>query len=223
MSGLDHEAANLSQRVKMGKSVSRIQQQPVREPRGHELEGQKSVAPPPRRFLFQYQTGRSEFGWKGLFLCFYSHTRLSISRMASLPHRREWPPLIATKPQAIPKFAWNSSKFATHMESLPWCQSCHQCPALHPSSLLRADGRLVGPRYVNFPPLLPGRNPGMPVSGMPNYWATEAHDLWGFLQPYVTTKRKAVVAWNQKEAEETLKSDVHFHYFDCGEGLWAYA
>ena len=59
-------------------------------------------------------------------------------------------------------------------------------------------------------------------SGMPNYWATEAHDLWGFLQPYVT-KTKAVVAWNQKEAEETLKSDVYFYYFDCGEGLWAYA
>ena len=51
MSGLDHEGANLSQRVKMGKSVSGIQQQPVREPRGHEL-GQKSVAPPPQEIPF---------------------------------------------------------------------------------------------------------------------------------------------------------------------------
>lgn len=162
MSGLDHEGANLSQRVKMGKSVSGIQQQPVREPRGHEL-GQKSVAPPPQEIPLEYQTGRSEFGWKGLFVCSYSHTRLCISRMASLPHRRKWPPLIVTKPLAIPKFAWNSSKFATHMGSLPWCQSGHHCPALYPSSLLRADGRLAGPRYVNFPLLLPGGNPGTPV------------------------------------------------------------
>ena len=53
MSGLDHEGANLSQRVKMGKSVSRIQQQPVREPRGLELEGQKSVVPPRQEIPFR--------------------------------------------------------------------------------------------------------------------------------------------------------------------------
>ena len=158
MSELDHEVAHLSQRVKMGKYVLCIQQQPVREPRGHEREGQKSVAPPPRRFRFQYQTGRSEFGWKGLFVCFYLGCAF-----------RGWhlsltgPPLIVTKPRAIPKFTWNSSKFATHTESLPWCQSCHQCPALYPSSLLHADGRLAGPGYVNCPHGLTQWKSRMPV------------------------------------------------------------
>ena len=52
MSELDHEVAHLSQSVKMGKYVLCIQQQPVREPRGHELEGQKSVAPPPQEIPF---------------------------------------------------------------------------------------------------------------------------------------------------------------------------
>ena len=192
MSELDHEVAHLSQSVKMGKYVLCIQQQPVREPRGHELEGQKSVAPPPRRFHFQYQTGRSEFGWKGLFVCFYLGCAFQ-----GWHHSLTGPPLIITKPRAIPKFTWNSSKFATHMESLPWCQSCHQCPALYPSSFLHADGRLAGPSYVNFPHALTQWNPACLCSGMPNYWAIEAHDLWGFLQPYVT-KTKAVVPWNQK-------------------------
>ena len=146
MSELDHEVAHLSQRVKMGKYVLCIQQQPVREPRGHEREGQKSVALPPRRFRFQYQTGRSEFGWKCLFVCFYLGCAFR-----GWHHSLTGPPLIVTKPRAIPKFTWNSSKFATHTESLPWCQSCHQCPALYPSSLLHADGRLAGPGYVNCP------------------------------------------------------------------------
>ena len=69
----------------MGKYVPCIQQQPVREPRGHELEGQKSVNPTLQEIPFPVPDW--EFWvWVGRFICMFLF-RLCISRMALLPHR----------------------------------------------------------------------------------------------------------------------------------------
>lgn len=139
MSELDYEVASLSQRVKMGKYVSCIQELPIREPRG-QWTGRAEIswptpptshAPPPRRFFFQCQPGSSESGWRVLFVCFYFGCAFQRCH-----HSLTEPPLTYNKTPGCPnpKVCLNLIRICHMLRNLCLgCQSCHQRPALYPS------------------------------------------------------------------------------------------
>lgn len=114
----------------MGKYVPCIQQQLKRGQLN--LKGRNQLPHPPGDSFSSTRSGVLEFGWKG-FICMFLF-RLCILADGITPHRASFN---CNKPQAIPKFTWNSSEFASHMDFLlPWCQSCHQSSFVTASSLL---------------------------------------------------------------------------------------
>ena len=119
--------------------------------------------------------------------------------MASLPHRASFN---CNKTQGYPKVYLKLIKICHTHRIFALMPKLSSVSSFVPIFFITCRWQTGWPWLCQLPSWsYPVEIPACLCSGMPNYWAIEAHDLWGFLQPYVT-KTKAVVAWNQKELKK---------------------